>query len=104
MAAAVMKTTDMVEEQRASIEKGEAFTVQMRELPELLRDLTPEELRECEKKLVRKIDMRLLPALILIYIMNYLDRYAIEERLPAIVFYMFILLKIRLGTLSVRLV
>ncbi|KAF2019453.1 MFS general substrate transporter [Aaosphaeria arxii CBS 175.79] len=46
-------------------------------MPEILRDLSPEELSECEKKLKRKIDMRLLPTLIIIYVMNYLDRNAI---------------------------
>lgn len=44
------------------------------EVPELLRDLTPEERAAMEKKLVRKIDLRLLPMLVLMYIMNYLDR------------------------------
>lgn len=36
------------------------------ELPELLRGLSPEELEALEKKLRRKVDMRLLPTLILI--------------------------------------
>ena len=45
------------------------------ELPSLLRDLSEDELRSLEKKLVRKIDTRLLPTLIVIYIMNYLDRF-----------------------------
>lgn len=49
-------------------------TLLTREMPELLRDKSPEELQAMEKKLVRKIDIRLLPMLILIYIMNYLDR------------------------------
>lgn len=37
--------------------------------------LTPEEL-EIEKKLRRKIDMRIMPVLITIYLMNYIDRCA----------------------------
>lgn len=44
------------------------------EIPELLRCLTPVERATMEKKLVRKIDLRLLPMLVLMYIMNYLDR------------------------------
>lgn len=43
-------------------------------VPELIQGLTEEERRVLEKKLVRKIDLRLLPMLILMYIMNYLDR------------------------------
>ena len=37
--------------------------------------LTPEEL-EIEKKLRRKIDMRIMPMVVLVYLMNYIDRYA----------------------------
>jgi hypothetical protein len=33
--------------------------------------------REMEKKLVRKIDARIMPVLITIYLMNYIDRYAV---------------------------
>jgi len=39
-------------------------------LPPILCDLTPEALAEMEKKLVRKVDLRLLPMLVLMYIMN----------------------------------
>ncbi|MCJ1280098.1 hypothetical protein MMC21_007924 [Puttea exsequens] len=45
-----------------------------REPPELVRDLHPDERAHLEAKLVRKIDGRLLPMLIIMYIMNYLDR------------------------------
>ena len=44
------------------------------QLPEILRKFSEEELRVLEKKLLRKVDLRLLPTMILIYIMNYLDR------------------------------
>ena len=57
-----------------SIDKTQVSNVGMRELPPLLRNLSPEELEDCEKRLRRKIDRRLLPTLIIIYIMNYLDR------------------------------
>ncbi|KAL8719424.1 MAG: hypothetical protein Q9225_003567 [Loekoesia sp. 1 TL-2023] len=45
-----------------------------REAPPLVRDLTPEERAHLEKVLVAKIDLRLLPMLIIMYLMNYLDR------------------------------
>jgi hypothetical protein len=46
-------------------------TIQM---PEWLQNMTPEEREAAERKLKRKIDFRLLPMVILMYIMNYLDR------------------------------
>ena len=36
-------------------------------------ELTEEE-RAIEKKLVRKIDIRIMPLVILVYLMNYIDR------------------------------
>lgn len=42
------------------------------EAPEWIRNLTPEQRAATETKLVRKIDFRLLPMVILMYIMNYL--------------------------------
>lgn len=36
-------------------------------------ELTPEEL-ELEKKLRRKIDLRIMPMVVLVYLMNYIDR------------------------------
>ena len=44
------------------------------ELPESLRDLTDEEFDALEKRTKRKIDLRILPMVVLIYILNYLDR------------------------------
>lgn len=44
------------------------------EAPPLVRDLSPADRERLEKKLVRKIDFRLLPPVIIMYIMNYLDR------------------------------
>lgn len=43
--------------------------------PEFLLNLTPEQRADLEKKLKRKIDVRLLPAVIIMYILNYIDRY-----------------------------
>ena len=45
-----------------------------REAPPLVKDLTAEERQGLELKLVRKIDIHLLPMLVIMYIMNYLDR------------------------------
>ncbi|KAK6197952.1 transporter of nicotinic acid [Scheffersomyces amazonensis] len=44
------------------------------DLPESLQGLTQDELRELDRKTTRKIDLRLMPMLIYIYILNYLDR------------------------------
>ncbi|KAI5816104.1 putative MFS transporter [Pyronema omphalodes] len=43
-------------------------------LPESLRHLSPEERARLEKALIRKIDLRIMPMLVLMYILNYLDR------------------------------
>lgn len=45
-----------------------------KEAPVYVAGLTPEEREKAEKALVRKIDIRLLPMLIIMYILNYLDR------------------------------
>jgi len=42
--------------------------------PEFVANLTPEERAALETKLKRKIDIRLMPAIILMYILNYIDR------------------------------
>lgn len=42
--------------------------------PELVRPMSADERAHAEKVLVRKIDYRLLPAVIVMYILNYLDR------------------------------
>ena len=43
--------------------------------PEILEAMTHDERVLAEKKLVRKIDLRLLPMVIIMYILNYIDRY-----------------------------
>lgn len=43
----------------------------------LLQGLSPEKIKTLEKQLLRKVDMRLMPTLVIIYAMNYLDRNAI---------------------------
>ncbi|KAI4861536.1 major facilitator superfamily domain-containing protein [Hypoxylon rubiginosum] len=42
--------------------------------PEIIARLTPEQRLELEKRLIKKIDLRLLPMIILMYILNYIDR------------------------------
>ena len=42
--------------------------------PEFIRNWTPEERKVIESKLLRKIDLWLMPMIILMYILNYLDR------------------------------
>lgn len=42
--------------------------------PEILRQYSPKELRDIEKKLVRRIDWRCLPILIFLFLLNILDR------------------------------
>lgn len=44
--------------------------------PEIIRNMTPEHRAKVEKRLKRKIDGRLLPTIIIMYILNYIDRYA----------------------------
>lgn len=43
-------------------------------LPESLQHMTQEELKELDRKTTRKIDFRLLPMMMFIYILNFLDR------------------------------
>lgn len=42
--------------------------------PELVRAMSPEKRAAAESRLRRKIDLRLLPMIVLMYILNYLDR------------------------------
>ena len=46
----------------------------LRSVPTALLDWSPEERRQREKVLVRKIDTRLLIIMLVMYILNYLDR------------------------------
>lgn len=45
-----------------------------KEAPAYVAGLSPEERQKAERALVRKIDIRLLPMLVIMYILNYLDR------------------------------
>ena len=44
------------------------------EPPEFVKSLSAEERAVLEKRLMRKIDLRLMPAIIIMYILNYIDR------------------------------
>lgn len=50
-------------------------------IPEILQRYTKEERDGLELKLKRKIDIRLMPAIIIMYILNYIDRYVLETLL-----------------------
>lgn len=70
------RTTHTIEADNISVKKAKSLNNVEREKPELLRGLSDEELKVLEKKLLRKVDYRLLPTLGIIYVMNYLDRWA----------------------------
>ena len=42
--------------------------------PDVILNMTATQRAELEKKLVRKIDFRLLPMIVIMYILNYIDR------------------------------
>lgn len=55
------------------VQRGEAIDIS--QLPPLLQNLAVEEREALEKRLIRRLDIRLMPMLVLIYILNYLDRF-----------------------------
>lgn len=57
----------------AYTEKLQSINVQTG-LPECIQSLSPDELRKLERGLVRKVDARLMPAVIVMYLLNYIDR------------------------------
>lgn len=50
------------------------------EAPESVRNMTPEQRLETENRLRRKIDIRLMPMIVIMYIMNYLDRVRLKSQ------------------------
>lgn len=78
--------------ERADIAKSQVDNVEVvanadrpnarKEAPAYVASLTPEERELAEKALVRRIDLRLLPMIIIMYILNYLDRNNIVSRTP----------------------
>lgn len=75
------QTVNAVEHAKADIAKEveEVNEGQDANMPELLRQFSPEEYAQLEKALVRKIDMRSLPILIILFLLNILDRNAIAN-------------------------
>ena len=63
-----------INDDRDPVEYSMASKPSRREIPAYVANLSPEERLIAEKKLVRKIDVRLIPTIIIMYIMNYLDR------------------------------
>jgi len=49
------------------------------ELPEILRQYTESELKAMEKSIVRRLDIRTLPILVILFILNILDRNTIAN-------------------------
>lgn len=71
-------------ELRTSVDKNsldhiETAAVPHDGIPEVLRAYTPEQLTELERKLVRRIDLRTLPILVVLFLLNVLDRNAIAN-------------------------
>jgi len=65
---------DSISEKQKDVYFEETSDTARAELPDSLKGLPKEELAVLEKKLVRRIDVRLLPILVIMYILNYLDR------------------------------
>jgi hypothetical protein len=65
------------DEKPATVEQEGRVVPQRLQVPEFIRNLTPEDRERLEKRLKRKIDARLLPAVIIMYILNYIDRFVL---------------------------
>lgn len=62
-------------EMTSAADDGGAPKVKSLEPPEIIRNMTPEQRHELEVRVKRKIDFRILPMIVLMYILNYIDRY-----------------------------
>jgi hypothetical protein len=74
----------MTDHDRKSLEKVgfesiEGLAGTANNVPAILQQYSTEELKAMEKKLVRKIDLRSLPILIVLFLLNILDRNAIAN-------------------------
>ncbi|RAH40910.1 MFS general substrate transporter [Aspergillus brunneoviolaceus CBS 621.78] len=58
---------------KASCHEGQVSQYDER-MPESLRNLSEEELRDLQRRLVRKVDLLVLPTIGILYILNYIDR------------------------------
>jgi hypothetical protein len=66
-----MKKLELVGTVGTDIESG---TIENDRMPESLRNLSREEIADLNRKLVRKIDLIVLPIIGILYILNYIDR------------------------------
>ena len=62
-------------EMTSAADDGGAPKVKSLEPPEIIRNMTPEQRHELEVRVKRKIDFRILPMIVLMYILNYIDRF-----------------------------
>lgn len=63
-----------VQESVEKVDSNVSDDVYNDDLPDSLRNLTPEQIEALLTKTTRKLDLRILPMLVLIYILNYIDR------------------------------
>ena len=70
------QTTD-VKAEVAGLENAE--NIRDEHMPDILRPYSTEELARMEKALVRKVDLRTLPILVILFLLNILDRNAIAN-------------------------
>lgn len=70
---------DKIEAKADPVALEDAKTPINEHMPEILRSYSPEQLRTMEKSLVRKIDLRSLPILCILFLLNILDRNAIAN-------------------------
>lgn len=70
---------DSIEAKAAAADVEDVKVLQDENMPEILRQFSTDELQAMEKKLVRRIDFRSLPILIILFLLNILDRNAIAN-------------------------
>lgn len=68
-----METIDKVDTNTSTSEENGAFR-RLRNAPAWIQNLTPEDRSKKESLLRRKIDFKLMPMIVIMYILNYLDR------------------------------
>lgn len=74
-----MKSVDDLDKVRSTQIEDVDTMIKPHNVIDTYRSYSPEYLKEAEKKLVRKVDKRLLPLVVVIYLFNYLDRNSITQ-------------------------
>lgn len=69
-----VKASDEIHRVESAVDRDAPLKDPAFQPPEIIRNMTPEERALKEKKLLRKIDLRLLPMIVIMYILNYIDR------------------------------